>query len=64
VNIEDGMEGFVLAPLTRVLGWRESEVQVLLAQVRQELKNPAIHAYYNMCVSIYFPASSINPYPL
>ena len=46
------MEGFVMAPLTRAMGWREEEVQVLLAKARQDLGKTTIHSYYKMFVCI------------
>lgn len=30
---------------SRVLGWDEKEIQVLIAKVKNDLKNPAIHLY-------------------
>ena len=33
---------------TNGLGWSVAEVEVLLGQVRQEMKNRDIHAYYPM----------------
>ena len=40
-----GLEGFSLALLTRVLGWSNAEVQVFLADVRKDIKDPKIHFY-------------------
>lgn len=37
------VEAFTLAPLTRVLGWRAEEAQVLMAGVRAEFSNPKLH---------------------
>ncbi len=48
LNTEEGMEGWSLAALTRVHGWQEAEVQLLLAQVRAELKKPGNYTYYNL----------------
>ena len=44
----EGMEGFSLPIFTRYLGWTAEEVQILLAEVRQELRDPRIHAYLNI----------------
>lgn len=41
----DGLEGFSIGPFTRMLGWSFEELQVLLAGVRKELKDPNIHVY-------------------
>lgn len=37
------VEAFTLAPLTRILGWRMEEAQVLMAGVRNEFKDPKLH---------------------
>ncbi|KAF2493239.1 S-adenosyl-L-methionine-dependent methyltransferase [Lophium mytilinum] len=50
VNITDGMEGFCLALLTRVLDWKKEEVDILCAKVKSDLKNRAIHGYFEIPV--------------
>ncbi|KAI9843532.1 MAG: hypothetical protein M1837_006287 [Sclerophora amabilis] len=50
VAAEDGLEAFTLRLYTNVLGWKPEEVQVLLANVRKDLRNPKIHAYLNFYV--------------
>lgn len=40
----EGLEGFTLAPLTRVLGWKLEEVEILIAKVRTDLRTSRIHA--------------------
>ncbi|EXA31046.1 hypothetical protein FOVG_17642 [Fusarium oxysporum f. sp. pisi HDV247] len=45
-------ESVTLAPLTRGLDWTIEEVNVLLADVRKELNDPNIHAYWPIC-SVY-----------
>ena len=47
-----GAEGFTLRLFIKVLNWTHEEVQVLLAQVRKDLKDPSIHAYMNMYVCL------------
>jgi len=42
-NLLEGLEAVTLAPFTRSLGWSVEEVQVLLAGVRRDLRNPRIH---------------------
>lgn len=42
------LEGFSMAPFTRVLGWTREEVELFLVDVRKEMKNPQIHAYWPM----------------
>ncbi|KXH51308.1 TAM domain methyltransferase [Colletotrichum nymphaeae SA-01] len=41
------LDAFTLKLFIGVLGWTREEVVVLLAQVRKDLKNSAIHAYLN-----------------
>lgn len=48
MNLEVGLEGLLMALLTRGLGWTKEEVMVFCAKVRPELKNPKIHAYLPM----------------
>jgi len=45
VQMLDAVESYGLAPLTRVLGWDPARVQVLLAGVRQDLRNRNYHMY-------------------
>lgn len=40
-----GLEGLLMALLTRGLGWSKDEVLVYCAQVRTALRDPRIHAY-------------------
>ena len=50
-SLEDmgsALEGFSLAPFTRVLGWTREEVEVFLVDVRNELRNTKVHAYWPM----------------
>ncbi|KAF8453925.1 methyltransferase [Terfezia claveryi] len=46
VNLMEGLEGFTMAPLHRVLGWSQIEVQALLGQVRTELLGQKVHGYF------------------
>lgn len=50
VNIIDGLEAFCLALLTRGLGWRKEEVDILVAKTTSDLRNRRIHAYFPMPV--------------
>ncbi|KAK1528260.1 TAM domain methyltransferase [Colletotrichum paranaense] len=43
----EGLDAFTLKLFIGVLGWTREEVMALLAQVRQELKSGAFHAYLN-----------------
>ena len=44
-NLTQALQGFTMAPFTRGLGWSPAEVEVLLMDVRKDLKNRNIHAY-------------------
>ncbi|KAK1464518.1 methyltransferase domain-containing protein [Colletotrichum cuscutae] len=46
LQILDGLEAFTLRLFINILGWKKSEVLVLLAEVRNELKSGAFHAYF------------------
>ena len=48
VQIEDGLEAFTLRLFTTVLGWQLEEVQVLLANVRKDIRDPRIHAQFDL----------------
>lgn len=48
VTLEDGLEGMTLRLLTQVLGWKSEEVQVLLANVRKDFRDPKIHAQLDL----------------
>ncbi|KAF4986725.1 hypothetical protein FGRMN_10702 [Fusarium graminum] len=51
-NAKSFLEAVAIAPLTRALGWSREEVIVFLTQVRKELKDPKIHAYWPI-ISVY-----------
>ncbi|KAH9235495.1 hypothetical protein K456DRAFT_1738015 [Colletotrichum gloeosporioides 23] len=46
-NIAPNFDGFIMAPLTRALGWTKDDVVALAAEVCKELGDKSIHAYYN-----------------
>ncbi|KAL9630712.1 MAG: hypothetical protein Q9164_006282 [Protoblastenia rupestris] len=48
VQIEDGLEAFTLRLFTQMLGWKTEEVQVLLANVRKDIRDPKIHAQFDL----------------
>ena len=48
MQIEDGLEGFSLRLFTNALGWKVEEVQVMLAKVRKDLRDPKIHAQFDL----------------
>lgn len=45
-NMMSGLDGFSMAALTRAHGWSRSEVDVFLIDVRNDIKNRSIHAYW------------------
>ncbi|RDW56506.1 S-adenosyl-L-methionine-dependent methyltransferase-19 [Coleophoma crateriformis] len=47
-NLSGGLEAISVGLFTRVLGWSKPELDVFLAQVRNELKDTKIHAYFDM----------------
>ena len=48
VQIEEGLEGLTMRLYTQHLKWKPEEVQVLLADVRKEMRNPKIHVQYDL----------------
>lgn len=51
-NIGGGLEGLSMALLTRGCGWSKDEVLAFLTQVRKDLRDPRIHAYWPMYVGL------------
>jgi hypothetical protein len=47
-NMTPSLEGFSMALFTRVLGWSKEEVETFLIDVRKDMKDPKIHAYWQM----------------
>ncbi|RDW58611.1 S-adenosyl-L-methionine-dependent methyltransferase-11 [Coleophoma cylindrospora] len=47
-NLSGGLEAISVGLFTRVLGWSKLELDVFLAQVRNELKDTKIHAYFDI----------------
>ena len=58
-NMESGLSAFSVAFFTRVLGWTLEEVEVFLVDVRNEMKDPKIHAYWPMWAPSFGIAPSI-----
>ncbi|PGH10478.1 hypothetical protein AJ80_07521 [Polytolypa hystricis UAMH7299] len=48
IMVSEGAEAFTLRLFIKVLGWSHEEVQVLLPQVKKELKNKKIHSYIEL----------------
>ncbi|QPC70710.1 hypothetical protein HYE68_001462 [Fusarium pseudograminearum] len=49
-NFDSGLEGVSLALFNRVLGWPKEEILTLCADVRKELRNPKVHAYWKIYI--------------
>ncbi|KAM0425851.1 hypothetical protein ACHAPT_008789 [Fusarium lateritium] len=47
-NLNNGIEGLLLALLTRFLGWSSEEVLIFCSAARKQLRDPRIHAYIPM----------------
>ena len=47
-NIADSLSGLSMALFTRGLGWTAQEVEVFLVEVRRDMKNRRIHAWWPM----------------
>ncbi|KJX97648.1 methyltransferase like protein [Zymoseptoria brevis] len=45
LNYLEGLEGFTMAPFTRVLGWSAEEAKILIAKVRKETVTRKIHGW-------------------
>ena len=45
LNFLEGLEGFSVAPFTRILGWSREEVDIFLAQTRSETLKRSIHGW-------------------
>ncbi|KAH8885354.1 S-adenosyl-L-methionine-dependent methyltransferase [Thozetella sp. PMI_491] len=45
VNMHQGMSGFLMAALTRGLGWAKEDVDTLVAQVNIDMDDRSIHSY-------------------
>jgi len=50
VNFLEGLPGFTLAIFTRILGFSKEEVEIVMAGVRKDIRNKAIHAYFPIYV--------------
>ncbi|KAF6802331.1 methyltransferase domain-containing protein [Colletotrichum musicola] len=45
-NMAAGLEAFTMGPVTRAHGWTREEVDVLLVEVRRDINDRRIHAYW------------------
>ncbi|KAL2760018.1 hypothetical protein ACRALDRAFT_1079087 [Sodiomyces alcalophilus JCM 7366] len=49
-NVVGGLSGLSLALFTRVLGWTVEELELFLVDVRRDMKDTSIHAYWKIIV--------------
>ncbi|KAK0609451.1 S-adenosyl-L-methionine-dependent methyltransferase [Immersiella caudata] len=49
-NFVDGLYGLSVESFTRYLGWKPDELQVFLAEVRKDIRNRKVHAYWPVWV--------------
>lgn len=47
-NFLQGLQAGTMTPFTRALGWTNAEVEVFLVNVRKDIQNKKIHAYWPM----------------
>ncbi|KAK1513138.1 hypothetical protein CTAM01_00534 [Colletotrichum tamarilloi] len=47
-NLTAGMEGFIMAPFTRIHGWSREAILVFLVDVRKDINDRNIHAYFSV----------------
>jgi hypothetical protein len=47
-NLGGNLEAISAALFTRVLGWTKGETDIMLAQVRKDLKNVKYHSYWDV----------------
>lgn len=55
-QLKQGLQGIVMAPLTRSLNWTQSQVEVFLVNVRKELDDMSYHILDHAYVFSPFPA--------
>jgi hypothetical protein len=51
-NIVGDLKGISLAIFTRIYHWTAEELELFLVDVRKEMRDPQIHAYFLMCVFV------------
>lgn len=47
-NMTSGLSGFTMALGTRVYGWTPQEVEAYIVDVKREMEDMRIHAYWPM----------------
>ncbi len=49
----EGLEAFTFALFTRQLGYSHEEVQKICTDIRNEMKDPKMHAFFHLYVTMY-----------
>lgn len=60
INMRELLEAALLGLLSRVEGWSAEEVQVFIAQVRNDLKKKSVHLMQELCVVSHPRCSKIH----
>ena len=47
-DFSEGLQGFSMAFLTRVLGWTQQEVELFLVEIRKDLRDKSKHSYVKL----------------
>lgn len=48
MQVEEGLEAFTLRLFTQMLKWEVEDVRKLLEDVRKDLRDPRIHAQFDL----------------
>ena len=59
-DIGKNIHGLSVALFTRGLGWTTEDFEAFLVEVRKQMKDPKIHAYFSMCVTPPLPNESAS----
>lgn len=46
-GLYEGLQGISLRAFTKILGWTPEELELLLVDVRKDLRNPKMHAMFD-----------------
>ena len=48
VNLLEGIQGLSMKVFTGLLGWKVEDMEMLLAECREEIKKKSVHSYWPM----------------
>ena len=51
MQLQEGLEGFCLRLFTKIFGWNTSDICVMLAHVRKDIKDKSIHSQFDLFVN-------------